>query len=1485
MSGQSRNRLSRALVVLVSSVLAVTALASGTPRAVPAAAAATPTVHAAGGFTYVKTLAPAPAQCVYNGGFLSVYYIHGDCIRIEFSISETDTGSHTVQVQLRNADGSAVLQTITPTHTANSNDWMAITPIDEAGTWTPGKIDVHIVVDGKPAGDGEFFFNALGATVTAAAPAGGRYVPGQNIPLTGSIAELNDLAANTQKTGVGATFKVRLVGPTGNQLWISDVQTAGSDGTFPAITIPGASTSGVTATAATGYRTMLGIEVVDASFVDGTPLVGGNFAGNPAGSSSVTIQVPPQTLIIDNLYASPTGWVKPGDTFPFILHVYNYTANAASNVTVAIPVPDGVTFTSANAQANSGSASVGGNGAITWTIRSLAAATGSTPTVATLVAEGQADSLGQDPEIVWKDLSNTATLTYNGLVNPLTASTHGPKVIPPAGDFETARYGDKPFVMVPVDFRDRKHTDNHTGEALSNAVNSPNDAGSPHNLYLEMSYGQLNMYGDVPSAEVASADFSPGPFDFSKRDVTKPTCRGTTNGDLGANQTLVEGTPAYPERIHDGWYQLPGDTEYYGGDFPAFTLGTGSTIDGACGPTSKSVYDAAVIADPEVNYNDYDLDKDGVVDFFMMVFAGKGGNGDSQINGTPPYDNIWPHSSNLEESYTDPTTGLKGYITHDQLTNQEGVPQCWVGNSYVNHTDCDGTNTNPVYVRVGPYNVNPESAIDKSSVIAHEYGHHLGVPDFYSTSYTTYNDWNLMASDYSQHMTVYIKQEYGWVVPTFLQPGDSVNVHNWNEIKNDTHTITWQRPDGTPYTLSGPNVHNGQTYGLKLPRGSLIDAAKVPSAPNLWYSGRGNEFGCTPVGGHNLDVALPELANVPSGTTVTLKYKSSWDMEWDFDYGFTMVTTDGKTYTSLPSANAYTNPSAINPNSNACQAQYGNGLTGNSQSYQDGTFAADRNPAAPVYGSAPFLQDQYDLSSYAGQSGVVLRFSYATDPALDRPGWFIDDLEVSAGGQVIYSSNFTNNDPQRIVSGGCDQENGARTADQCTAGWSLIDAAAGVEKDHAYYLELRDRSGFDANSHNEADRGSIGWAPGVLVEFTDESRGYGNNGASPPRQHYIDSQPEPGLDCGEALADDPTTARDDGAKRCDDAACTAAAGDNHFKDVGWVDNFSDPASDDGLFHFDYNCLELTVNSMSGEDINDALPSNLTADATITALPGCAQFSYTGSYPNAAPIARASVKPASGVVNQNFHFDGSGSTDDTTPSNQLSYTWDFGDGSPTAVGQTAMHQFSTAGVKTVTLTVSDGSKSSTDTVSVTVSAPSATPTPTPTPTATATSPTPTPTNNGQPTPTPTGQPTPTPTNNGHPTPTPTGHPTPAPTGKADLVVTASTVTQNSASTTTVNHSDVVTFTATVLNRGGQPAGANKIQWYVLKQKGTKARVLGKALVPALGPGQSIQIQITYDASKLKPGTYKVRVWADFKKKVKESNNKNNKFYFYLTVLNS
>ena len=381
----------------------------------------------------------------------------------------------------------------------------------------------------------------------------------------------------------------------------------------------------------------------------------------------------------------------------------------------------------------------------------------------------------------------------------------------------------------------------------------------------------------------------------------------------------------------------------------------------------------------------------------------------------------------------------------------------------------------PVYVRVGPYNVNPEDAIDTASVISHEYGHSLGLPDYYSGGgRETYGTWNLMATDYSQNMDINGRQELGWVIPRVLQPGQTTTITNWADSKTNTHRIDWKKPDGTPYTLSGPNVANGEAYVAKLPAKRVIDPAKIVaggSPTHVWWSGSGNDFGCAPDKAHNLDVYLPELRDLPAGTQVKATFKSLWDIEWDFDYGFVMISTDGgKTYTSLPSANSYTTPGPVNPNANACQQQYGNGITGSSGSYAAGTQVVDRRPDAPAYPDPGFLADEYDLSSAVGKE-TVLRFSYSSDPGLARPGWFIDDLKVTAGATVIYESDFESSgdpDDPRIFSGGCTEH--GRTAERCTDGWGYVDASADNPADHAYYLELRDRSGFDFDSHGQADR-------------------------------------------------------------------------------------------------------------------------------------------------------------------------------------------------------------------------------------------------------------------------------------------------------------------------------------------------------------------------------------------------------------------------------
>jgi immune inhibitor A len=1182
---------------------------------------------------------------------------------------------------------------------------------------------------------------------------------------------------------------------------------------------------------------------LDATYTDPTT---GAWAAAEAGTTAVTLLDSPDRLALRASYVSSVGWVKPGDGYPFRVFVTNAMTTAATNVSVTIAAPPSSTFLQAT-PLNAGESATVGASSITWTIGTIPAATAAGPMVRTLVVTARAASLSSDAEVVWKDLSTTATLTYTGQPATIRSTTHGPKVIPPSGGFETARYGDKPFPIVPVEYVDLERQSNETwdndADKLNTVVNDPEFVGSTFNLYQEMSYGQLFPQGSVPSAGIAAATFSgyaPG-YNFTTPDRADPTnaaCRGAT----AAEAPGVIGSAAFDTRIQDGWYQLPGTTEYYGGDFPVFTSLT-IAIDSACGPLGKSVFDAAQISDPEIDYNQFDSDKDGVVDFFMLVFVGCGGNGASQVaalceyfgNQAPFYDNIWPHSSSLEAQFRDAATGLRGYISDDQLKSLSEVPQCWTSAARLQFTDCaanggTGVDALPVYVRVGPYNVNPETVFQSASVISHEYGHHLGLPDFYDSSGSLYADLNLMASDYSQHMTIFSKQELGWVVPDYIQPGQSTTISGWDEIKSDTGAIHWQRPDGSPYTLStgsgDQNIHNGQAYGLKLPGRILIN--EVPSGSRAWWSGRGNDFGCSPTGAHNLDLALPELASVDPGAQVTIEFNSSWDIEWDYDYGFVLTSTDGANYTSQVSANGYTTDGAFNPNDSGCLADLNNGLTGTSGAWAQGepVVTAARAPNLNDYShGAPFLADGYDISELAGEEGAVVRFSYYTDGGFDRPGWFIDDIVVKVNGTPVYTSDFeTDAESDRLFPGGCSAD-GFKVAATCTDGWGWITAGAAQSADHAYYLELRDQSGFDFNGHGQSDRGDTGWQPGLFLEYTDEAHGYGNNGTpAPPAQHYIDSDPVPGTDCGE-----PPYAN------CADISFTNGS-DNHFSDAktadqpgGYVNSFTDPDSayGDGFWHFDHGCLTLDVTSMAGENIGPENPvtGNITADAVISAGTGCAEFAYgrVDGDENQAPIADAQARPATADPGEPITFDGSGSSDDRQAPSELEYSWDFGD-EETGSGQAVQHAYAAPGEYTTTLTVTDGDGlTGTDTVTVTVIGPA---------------------------------------------------------GATDLVVEAITTgenTGNGGNGKQPKAGDKVVIRATIANQGTEPAAATTTA-FSLDGVPMTGSPLASGAIPA---GGSIEVLLNWDTRGLKDG-HVIGVEADAGSAVTESNEGNNASTLQVTV---
>ncbi|MXG91368.1 PKD domain-containing protein [Nocardioides flavescens] len=1051
-------------------------------------------------------------------------------------------------------------------------------------------------------------------------------------------------------------------------------------------------------------------------------------------------------LTLENSFVSAVGWVKPAGTagqdgtYPSRLLLRN-SAAVPTAATVTLTAPDGTSVLSASGPGTHAVAGAGSS--VTWTVTVPAAASAKAPGTATLVLQQRADSLAETPTLVWRDLSTTATLKV-GTSTGSPAYSHGPKVIPPSSTYDTARYGDRPFPIVPVQYRDRAYQSTHTGDSLESVVNDPTNTGSTFNLFQEMSLGQLYPEGDVPSVGVATAGFSgyaPG-FPFTN---AKPgnTCLGTTYADLlGGATGPAAAALQYDKRITNGVYNLPGDTGYYGSDSNGSAVvgsltGVGAlqNIDSGCGDTGKLVADSVAIADPEIDYSDFDTDKDGVVDFFMVVFAGCGGNGASQLSvagcdykgpgGTPsaPYDNVWPHSSTLENGYTDPVTGLPGFTTDDQLKDLQGRPLWYREGSFSEpYTTTDRGDAHRVLVRVGPYNVNPETAIDAASVISHEYGHSLGLPDFYSTgSRETYGDWNLMATDKSQDMDAYSRQELGWVVPEVLDSDRTES--SIPDSKQDVSTISWETPDGTPYTLrEGQNgvgrVQNSQMYVAKLPGRKLLDASAFDtgdkaSASHLWWSGSGNDFGCAPQSGRNFDLAIPGLSALTDpNATVTLSFKSRWDIEWDFDYGFVLTTTDGgKTYRSHASQKGYTSsntdPLAANPNNNACQATYDNGLTGTSGSYAASSQAADRklgNTPAPV-----FLADSYDISDLAGAANGALRFSYATDPGLARPGWFVDDVKVSVdpdgpnGSEPAYdalASDFeTSGGPSdpAVYNGGCRED--LTTASSCTLGWRYLQAGAEAEQDHAYYLEMRDRSGFDLDGHGQADRGAVGWGAGFYAAYTDETHGYGNVGTDdPPAQSPLDSVPTPGSDTPDL----------------NDAAFVASVpARSTFSDSSaapHVDNYKDPTSASGNWEFGYDCLAFKVLSMSGESNGPATSDgDLTGTVSFDVGQGCGDFDYGYADPSApgagggqadtAPTAVASADPTSTTVGTTVRFSGAGSTDAESPGN-LTYSWDLGDGSAKLTGRDVTHAYQRAGTYRATLTVSDPS-GRTGTASVTV----------------------------------------------------------------------------------------------------------------------------------------------------------------------------------------
>lgn len=143
-----------------------------------------------------------------------------------------------------------------------------------------------------------------------------------------------------------------------------------------------------------------------------------------------------------------------------------------------------------------------------------------------------------------------------------------------------------------------------------------------------------------------------------------------------------------------GPYTLPETMAFYG-----------ANANGGDQNARQMVYDACQAADTDINFADYDTDNDGYLDNVFIYYAGY-----NEAEGGPST-TIWPHRWTVYPSFKVDGVTVRDYACTSELKGYSGSTMCGIG------------------------------------TFAHEFGHVLGLPDFYATNDATHHtlsNWDIM---------------------------------------------------------------------------------------------------------------------------------------------------------------------------------------------------------------------------------------------------------------------------------------------------------------------------------------------------------------------------------------------------------------------------------------------------------------------------------------------------------------------------------------------------------------------------------------------------------------------------------------------------------------------------------------------------------------------------------------------------------------------
>lgn len=219
-----------------------------------------------------------------------------------------------------------------------------------------------------------------------------------------------------------------------------------------------------------------------------------------------------------------------------------------------------------------------------------------------------------------------------------------------------------------------------------------------------------------------------------------------------------------------GPIQLPETMAYYGTDINTAE----KNLDRYC---ADLVMDACFIADTVfgVDFTQYDADNDGFVDFVYIIYAGY-----AQSDGAPST-TIWPHEWDIESvlayGYTNQTTYYCNYDWDQARIISENLPVV------------DGRTLN-LYACSSELRYGDDTRIGIGTA-CHEFGHVLGLPDYYITTgdpsmsalkqYPAY--WSLMSNGghcnkgrTPPNLSAHDKYYLGWITPIQLTDYTTANL-------------------------------------------------------------------------------------------------------------------------------------------------------------------------------------------------------------------------------------------------------------------------------------------------------------------------------------------------------------------------------------------------------------------------------------------------------------------------------------------------------------------------------------------------------------------------------------------------------------------------------------------------------------------------------------------------------------------------------------